>query len=183
MGIDLGGVFTIAGVSGTQALKFAGASDVLTIDTTGRTYYPNQIGFITGLNIDVGWTAQTGGVWTVQNTFNNTTYNKGFGYAGGRFTAPVTGSYLFHWVGYQYKPTATVGNYIHPQFWVNGAGTPSSYRLKAFPTPTGYSFVGEIVDILYLNAGDYVELQIYTSGSGGISLYRYYTMFSGYLVG
>ena len=50
MGIDLGGAFTIGGVSGVQAnspaLKIAGASDALVIDLTGRTTYPNQIGFI-----------------------------------------------------------------------------------------------------------------------------------------
>jgi hypothetical protein len=181
MGIDVGG-FTIAGVSGTQALKFAGSSDAFTIDTTGRTYYPNQVGFIAGFNVDNGWTAQTGAAWTAQKYFNGVSLNKGSGYLAGRFTAPATGAYLLHWTGYQYKASAAVGHYIHPQFWVNGGGTPTSYRLRGYFTPTGYAFVGEIVDIFQLNAGDYVEVNVYCAAAG-ISLYQYYSMFAGYLVG
>jgi len=182
MGIDLGGAFTIAGVSGAQALKFAGSADALTIDTTGRTYYPNQIGFIAGINTDPGWVAQTSAAWNRQNWMNNTSYNKGGGYAAGRFTAPVAGSYLFHWTVYQYKPSAVQGNYVHPQFWINGASQPTSYRLKAYFTPAGYSFDSEIADIFYLNAGDYVDIYVYSSAAG-ISLYQAHGLFSGFLVG
>ena len=182
MGINIGGAFTVEGISGTQAFKLAGASTGFLIDTTGRTFYPNQIGFIAGISYDPGWVAQAGAAWTTQNYQDTTTYNKGGGFLAGRFTAPVSGSYLFHWTGYQYKPTAVAGNYIHPQFWVNGAGMPTSYRLRAYFTPAGYSFVGEIVDIFDLSAGDYVEARIYHSAAG-ISLYHAYSQFSGFLMG
>jgi hypothetical protein len=182
MGIDVGGAFTIAGVSGTQALKIAGSSDAFVIDTTGRTYYPNQIGFIAGISTDPNWIAMTGAAWNPCTYFDVTTYNKGGGYSAGRFTAPIAGSYLLHWTAYHYKPGAVAGNYIHPQFWVNGSSTPTSYRLKGYEAPAGYSLVGEIVDIFFLNAGDYVEVQVYASATG-ISIYRAYSMFSGFLVG
>jgi hypothetical protein len=182
MGIDIGGVFTIAGVSGLQALKFAGAADALMIDTTGRTYYPNQIGFIAGYNGTGDWFAMTSATWNLQNYFNNTTYNKGGGFSASRFTAPVAGSYLLHWTAYQYKPSATAGQYVHPQFWINGVAQPTSYRLKAYFTPAGYSFDSEIADIFYLNAGDYVDIYVYASAAG-INLYRAYSQFSGFLVG
>jgi hypothetical protein len=181
MGVDLGGAFTIAGVAGAQALKFAGASEAFRIDTTGRTTYPNQIGFIAGYNIDPGWLAQPAG-WLAINHFNNTTYNKGSGYSASRFTAPVAGSYLLHFTAYHYKPSAVAGHYIHPMFWVNGGAIQSAYRLKAYETPAGYSFVAEIVDIYYLNAGDFVDVMIFYSNTG-MSMYRYYSMFSGMLVG
>jgi hypothetical protein len=126
----------------------------------------------------------TANVWNIQNYHNNVTYNKGGGYntSNGRFTAPVAGSYLFHWTAYQYKPSAVQGNYVHPMFWVNGGVYVSSYRLKAYFTPAGYSFDSEIADIYYLNAGDYVEVNVYAAGAG-ISLYRAYSVFSGFLVG
>jgi hypothetical protein len=182
MGINLGGAFTIEGVSGAQALKIAGASNAFNIDTSGRTTYPNQIGFIAGVNTDSGWTAQAGAAWTIQNFQNVTSYNKGGGFLNGRFTAPVAGCYLLHWTAYQYKASAVQGHYIHPQFWVNGAGTPTTYRLLAYFSPAGYSFDSEIADIIYLNAGDYVELQIYHAAAG-LSVYRAYSQFSGFLVG
>ena len=176
MGIDIGGAFTIAGVSGAQALKIAGSADAFTIDMSGRTYYPNQIGFIAGYNTDPGWIMMTANAWNIQNYHNVTTYNKGGGYitGNGRFTAPVTGSYLLHWTIYQNKASAPQGNYTHPMFWVNGGAMPTSYRIKAYFTPTGYSSDGEIADIFYLNAGDYVEVYIYCGGSG-IQLYRAYS--------
>jgi len=184
MGIDIGGAFTINGVSGSQALKIAGASDAFVIDTAGRTYYPNQIGFIAGYNIDSGWWGFSADVWNAMTYFNNTIYNKGGGYSAGRFTAPVAGSYLFHWTSYHHKAGATQGHYLHPMFWVNGATVPSSYRLKGYFQPGGHSLDGEIADLYYLNAGDYVGVHIY-SGAGGTAFnyMPYWSMFSGFLVG
>jgi len=183
MGVDIGGAFTIAGTSGSQALKIAGASDALIIDTSGRTTYPNQIGFIAGIGTDPGWIALAAG-WNLQNWMSLAVYNKGGGYSTstGRFTAPIAGSYLFHWSGYHYKPSAVPGHYIHPMCYINGAIIQTAYRLFAYLTPTGYSFNGEIVDIYYLNAGDYVDVQIYAAAAG-ISIYRSHSHFSGFLVG
>src|SRR5262245_38699126 len=147
MGIDIGGAFTLAGPSGGTALDLGNGA--LVIDTTGRTFYPNQIGFMAGLSgADPGWIAQGNAVWNPQTYFNNVTYNKGGGYSAGRFTAPVAGSYLFHWTATQYKPSAAQGAYIHPMFWVNGGAVVTAYRLKGHFTPAGYSIGDqEITDI------------------------------------
>jgi hypothetical protein len=184
MAIDIGGTFTLAGASGAQALKFAGNVDNLKIDTAARTTYPNQIGFIAGLNADPGWVALTAAAWNIQNYFNNTSYNTGGGYSASRFTAPVAGSYLFHWMGATYKPSSAAGNYIHPMFYINGGATPTSYRMKGYFSPAGGYWIlrSEIVDIFYLNVGDYVDVYVYCAAAG-ISLYRAYSIFSGYLVG
>lgn len=181
MGVDIGGAFTITGLNASQILKVAGTSDALLIDTTGRTLYPNQVGFIAGYPIDNGWTAFATG-WNIQNFQNTVTYNKGSAFSAGRFTAPVSGLYLLGWTGYCYKASSAVGHYIHPMFFVNGGGTGSAYRHRAYDVGPGISFRSGIVDHYYLNAGDYVEMYIYSSDTG-ISIYRYYSEFSGFLVG
>lgn len=181
MGINIGG-FTIDGFTGSQAMKIAGASPAYTVDTTGRTYYPNQIGFIAGYNVDPGWIAWPTATWTKQTYFNNTVYNKGGGYSAGRFTVPVAGAYLFHYTIYVNKPTAAQGSHIYSNFFINGGQTNSAIRLKGHFQPVNYSFVNEDVDILYLNVGDYVEAYNYANVAG-ISFYPYYSEFAGMLVG
>ena len=183
MPIDIGGVFNLN--ANAAALKIDGAVNILNIDTTGRTTYPNQIGFIAGISTDPGWVEHGGSAWAPQTHFNVTTYNKGGGWSNPRFTAPVAGSYLFHWTAYQHKSTAPQGAYMHPMFWFNGgANQPTSYRMRAYDTPSGgYAFDSEIADIFFLNVGDYVEVQLYHSSVGGFHLYRAYSQFSGFLVG
>jgi hypothetical protein len=183
MGIDIGGAFTITGlVTGVQSFKIAGASDAFVIDPAGRTTYPNQICFLAGGygSTDPGWWAQPAG-WTVWNYMNNISYNVGGGYANSRFTAPVAGAYLFHWTCYHYRPGVGQGAYIHPMFFVNGAER-NLYRILAYWAPTGYSFDSDMMDIIYLNAGDYVDVHINFSNAGQ-SGYPYYSQFAGCLVG
>lgn len=180
MGIDIGGAFTIEGAKTGQALKIKGAADAFVIDDIGRTHHPNQIGFIAGYDQNPGWWGQPAG-WGTWNYQNAVTYNKGGGYANGRFTAPVAGAYMFHWTCYHYRPDVGQGAYIHPQFWINNAST-SLYPLLAYWAPQGYSFDSDIVNILYLNAGDYVELHIYFSHAGQAG-YPAHSQFSGFLVG
>jgi hypothetical protein len=182
MGIDIGG-FAIAGNNDTsQIFKIsAGAVDIFKIDYGGRTTYPKQIGFIAGLATDSGWVAQPAG-WTAMKYFSGTVYNEGGGYSAGRFTAPVAGSYLFHYSVRGYKPTALEKNYSSAQFWVNGAHVAQGYTLDGYNQDTSYAFTPEIVDLIYLNAGDYVEVNINASVVG-ISFYRSYSIFAGMLVG
>jgi len=94
MAIDIGGAFTIEGAKAGQALKIRGAQDAFVIDAIGRTFYPNQIGFLAGYSADPGWAAQPAG-WSAAGAWqylNTTVYNKGGGFANGRFTAPVAGA-------------------------------------------------------------------------------------------
>ena len=180
MGIDIGGAFTISGVNGSQALKIAGSADAFVIDTTGRTFYPNQIGFMAGYSANPGWWDQPAG-WTVWNYMDKIIYNKGGGYANNRFTAPVAGAYAFHWSCYHQRAGVGQGAYIHPMFFING-GDNTLYRMFAYFAYQGYAFDSEIFDILYLNAGDYVDVHIYFSHAGQAG-YPAHSQFSGWLVG
>lgn len=182
MGINIGGAFNITGWDGTQSLKITGAVDGLVIDGTGRTTYPNQIGFTAGFSgTDPGWVAMPDAVWTRQSYFNNTSYNKGGGYASSRFTAPVTGDYLFHAYSYHNKATSVQAHYVYSTWYINGAAQ-AVYRLCGYFQPVGYSFATEIVDILHLNAGDYVDHYLYAGGAG-TNVYQAYGGMEGYLVG
>ncbi len=187
MGINLG-TFNIEGYNGgTQALRIAGGVDAFTIDTTGRTKYPNQIGFVAGVLSDIGWKDQTPG-WNLQNLFSNTSYNKGGGYSASRFTAPVAGAYLFHFTVYMIKnadgadPNNGVGQYVYPMFWINSGAYQSAYRVRGFSLTGGHTFGTEVVDIYNLNAGDFVEVYLYATDKV-LASYPFYSLFSGMLVG
>jgi hypothetical protein len=180
MGIDIGGAFTITGVSGSQAFEITGAVDALIIDTTGRSFLPNQPGFCAGYPTDVGWVAQPADTWVYQNYFTTTTYAKG--YSGSRFTAPVAGYYLFHVYSYHNKASSAAGTgWVYPQIYING-GAPGPHHIVGHPQPVGYSFCAEESIILNMAAGDYADMYIYASGAG-TNVYRYYSGFEGYLVG
>lgn len=181
MGIDIGGAFTVTGVTGTTAFDIsAGATDALLIDTTGRSFTPNQPGFNAGLTTDPGWVANPADAWVYQNYFNNSTYSKG--YASSRFTAPVTGWYYFHVYSYHYKPSSAAGTgWVYAQVYVNGAA-PGPHQIIGHPQPAGYSYGAEQSIVLGLNAGDYADMYVYTSGAG-TSTYRAYSGFDGYLIG
>lgn len=180
MGIDVGGAFTISGTSGSQAFKIAGASDALTIDTTGRSFLPNQPGFLAGIATDPGWIAMANDGWTYQNWFNQTTYAKQ-GYASSRFTAPVAGHYLFIVSSYHYKPGGSAGHWMYNQIYINGTA-PGPHHIIGYPHPAGYSWGAETSVILKLAAGDYADFYLYSSSSTN-NIYRAHTQFSGYLVG
>jgi hypothetical protein len=180
MPIDIGGAFTISGASGSQALKIAGTADGLVIDTTGRSFTPNQPGFNAGLTTDPGWVAQPADTWVYQNYFNNTTYNKG--YASNRFTAPVAGRYWFHVYSYHNKASSTAGTgWVYAQVYINGVAV-GPHQIIGHPNPASHSYGAEQAIVLNMAAGDYADMYIYASGAG-TNCYRRYSGFEGYLVG
>ena len=102
----------------------------------------------------------------------------------GRFTAPVTGYYLFGWTSI----ANITGDVYRWRFGVNGA-TVGDLHLRQDTTATGseYADNGTFVIPWYLTAGDYVS--IYFSSDGGNLPYHLntaageYPRFWGHLIG
>jgi hypothetical protein len=133
-----------------------------------------------------GWVYHSS--WQTQ-TFNEIIYNNGNCFNGTLFTAPVKGSYFFSYQSYALKDTSGVGRYWHPLFSVNGSATnvrlggsgSTNYRMRSYNNPTDYDDL-QIDDILYLQAGDNVQVTVFSSHSNN-RLHGQYSFFSGALLG
>jgi hypothetical protein len=171
------------------ALKIT-ANSAIGLDT-------NASGFVTLTNrptfvaySTTGWNTFSGDSWNTL-AFNSTLRNVGSCYSTSTnsFTAPVTGSYYFEHSSYQYKnPSSSEANYAHPTFWVNGSSTlrmasqTTSYRIRGRTYYGGnYSYDTQINDVLYLTAGDYVQVVTYCSGTQ--QWYGQYSHFTGFYIG
>jgi hypothetical protein len=186
MGFDVNGALI---ETSNTALKIT-ASGVIGLDTnaTGFVTLTNRPTFVAYQN--TGWTTFTGNSWNTL-TFNTAYRNIGSYYntSTNRFTAPVTGAYYFEHCSYGYKnPSSNADSYTHPTFWVNGSSTArmasesTSYRLRSrtYYSST-YSWDTQINDILYLTAGDYVQVVTYCNGTQ--QWYGFYTHFTGFYIG
>lgn len=144
---------------------------------------PDTPFFVAGEDSNPGWISWTSGTWhKVSAYYTATAVNNGSHYSTSntRFTAPKTGPYYFTHTTYFYT-----GNYIHPQFYVNGsassrrAGTP--YRIRNHGYVANYQGDMSMEEIIYLTAGDYVE--VYSYGSGTSYHYPYYGCWQGIWIG
>lgn len=142
--------------------------------------------FNVGMNA-AGWT-DLGGVvqWTYTSGSGYTNIGSCFNTANGRFTAPWTGLYLFKHHIYCYGPDSTYTWYFHPQYLVNGSyttrrpgGTP--YRIRQYGLYASYGQDSDCCELIYLTAGDYVE--VYCPRSGTMQGYGPYSAFSGAYLG
>lgn len=184
MPIDIAGSFALNGYDGSNAFSIlAGSTQCTNIDTTGKMFLPNQIGFIAGKTSDPGWVNIDSSWTSLSSMLDSTVYNVGGGYntSTGRFTAPVAGNYMFHFTAYFQKLTA-VGNYIYCQFAVNGNNI-SSVKLRNYSAPANYVDDGNMADLVAMNVGDYIEPYTWGSTTGTSRFYPYYSLFSGFLVG
>ena len=93
----------------------------------------------------------------------------------GRFTAPVSGSYIFY-TSY-IKNSST--NVCRRRFDKNGLFASNGRHLR-LDAGQSYGDNGVLQSIIYLNAGDYVQVNQYAGGSYGTLEYDY---FGGYLIG
>jgi len=160
---------------------YTSATERLRIDSSGRVTTPYQPAFRAYLSSN---TSKPSGFSVVPGTFA-TNYNVGGHYSTStsRFTAPVSGSYLFT------GTIATSGSqgsfdYLSCEFWVNG-GREFIGGWQGNSSPSYSKSASSIV--LILNANDYVELACETNktfsmqGSGSSS--SNYTYMTGYLLG
>jgi hypothetical protein len=144
----------------------------MTIDTVGRVTKPNQPAFCVYKN-QSQWALATGDTFV----FNTAEFNVGGHYntTNGRFTAPVTGTYVFHFYSIY---TGNAGNdYI--QMYKNGA------RINVgdvhFTNSVGSQWDAvHYSRVIQLNANDYVYMR---AGSGHTFHGNNWGGWSGYMLG
>lgn len=143
--------------------------------------------FSVGLDSSGAWTAINGYV-TFTYTSGNGYYNIGSCYntSNGRFTAPWTGLYLMQQMLYTYGGgTGTYTHYGHPLFTVNGSSTQrrpggTPYRIRHYGLPVSYGYDTDCCEIMYLTAGDYVQVYF---PSSNMQYYGGYSSWSGAYLG
>jgi hypothetical protein len=159
-----------SGVAGSGIRRFG-------VDASGRVTEPAQPSFSGYMT-----TNQTllSDVWT-KVLINTTRFNVGSHFNGtnNRFTAPVTGKYIFN---YTVNFSSATGPYNYTGLQVNGAFYHYGFGLRNYDGWQGDNTLSA-AQIVQLNAGDYVELHAYAAGgvlllSGGERC-----SFAGYLLG
>jgi hypothetical protein len=176
---------TIEGGSSTFTVKNSSATVVYQqgISTSGYTNNSGVPAFIAGYASNPGWVLVGSNDWFKVNQYCTTTvYNRGSYYntSTTRFTAPITGPYLFIWTAYCYTDT-----YLHPQFYVNGSPSTrrynTPYKIRNHGWVANYACDAQIEEVIFLTAGDYVEVYFYSGGT--TYAYQYYSLFQGLFVG
>lgn len=175
------GAFRIKDTTGTTVFE----QGVSSYSGNNFGYYLNNSvpAFVAGSATDPGW-INPGANWQKLNNYCTTTsYNRGDHYStvNTRFTAPVTGPYMFIFSTYM-KTTS----YTHPGFYVNGTATGAgrlnfTYRMRGYGMASDYEQDAQVSEVLYLTAGDYVEAYWFSSGTS--QHYPRYSFFMGAYVG
>lgn len=158
--------------------NYAKANWVQKVDSAGVMSLPYQPSFlasiVTAQTKTVGWT-------NISPFFTTTSFNIGSHYnaVNGRFTAPKTGRYMFSCGGY-FVQAGTGSERFAFSFVVNGGARPyiSGGNRSALDSPvSGHTIVYN------LNAGDYVDINMYSPDEIQISSNYHYLWWTGYLLG
>ena len=150
----------------------------LNIDTSGNVTMPYQPAFEVR-NSGNFTLPSSGEAKTIFTTVRN---NRGNHYSTstGRFTAPVSGTYLFTHCGSIYS--GSQNPYLTTIFKKNGTVC-SSYGRGSLSQSSGTHYgSAPLTAIVDMNANEYVELWCY-SGATGASFYNGEANFSGFLIG
>lgn len=166
-----GGTMTGA-INSASTLNLAtGGTNRLSIDSSGRVTNPSQPSFLAVRSSDIthNCSSQVNPV-----VFNSTSYNIGGHYntSNGRFTAPVSGTYIFN--GGIYCNTAI------SQLWfiIDGA------RERSFMLDNTANANVAGTGIVYLNAGQWIGMTPWCGGSSSVLIYTngFHTYFRGALL-
>ena len=158
-------------------LQTSNGTKRLIVDNSGRVTMPYQPAFEVrnsgNVNLPTGTEAKT--------IFTTVRNNRGSHYSTstGRFTAPVTGTYLFTHCGSIYSTSSNP--YLTAIFKKNGTVCSSYGRGNLYGGTTVYGSA-PVTAIVDMNANDYVELWCY-SGATGANFYNGEANFSGCLLG
>jgi len=159
-------------------------SEALDIDASGRMRYPLQPSFRAGTSSSVSISSSS--IWQFQTTSGNGKHNVGGHYntSNGRFTAPISGRYLFYaCVISQDTPVTQIADLVI--LCVNGSVVGYNHRRSNYNSSTGSNgyYVDAVHGIVNLSAGDSVDVR----NSSGTTLTQHananYSIFEGYLVG
>lgn len=179
-------------VNGTT---ITGGTTVVATDASNNKLYEQSTGGVVNMprtsagaallpmfNVGMGTDA-----WRAINGVVAFTYTGGSGYTNigscynttnSRFTAPWTGLYLFKQHIYAYGNSTSYTWYTHPLFTVNGSSTQrrpggTPYRIRLYGLNTSYAQDTDCCELIYLTAGDYVE--VYSPSSGTVEGYGQYS--------
>jgi hypothetical protein len=194
MPIDINGV-TVTG--GTSVVASDGTNKLFQQTSAGIVIGPrtstdnNTIAMFNVGYQNAEWIGFTAGQWNVipfSYTAGNGYYNVNGCYNTStyRFTAPVTGFYLFKFHAYIYFPDSGLNRYCHPGFTVNsdvarnGTGA-HPYKIRQYGIPANYGQDTDMCDMFYLNAGDYIQAVMYVGN--GIQVYAAFSSFNGSFLG
>lgn len=180
-----------------------GGTTVVATDTTNNKIYEQSTGGIVNMPRTSSGAAllpmfvvgMGTGTWRTFNGYVAFTATGGSGYtnvgncyntSNSRFTAPWTGLYLFKQHIYIYGNNSTPGWYTHPLFTVNGSSTQrrpggTPYRMRLYGLYASYGQDTDCCELIYLTAGDYVE--VYNPTNGTIQGYESYSAWSGAYLG
>lgn len=138
------------------------------IDSAGRVTMPYQPSFDVSCS-----TRSVSGIINFDTVYANV--GSHYNTSNGRFTAPVNGSYYFY--------TSTIKNNsasVNRRYFRKNGGNVLNGRHLRLDSGQQYGDNGTLVGIIYLNAGDYVEVNHGEGTSYGSNEYDY---FGGYLIG
>lgn len=193
MPIDVNGTTLTGGTSLT--VTDASSNKLYQQDSSGRVLAAKTSGSVNLLpmfSVGLGGT----NTWILVNgyiTFTVTTsdgyYNIGGCYSTstGAFTVPWTGLYLVQQNVYIYNADGGIYNaYGHPFFTVNASlttrrGAYAPYRIRHYGLPGSYGQDTDCCELLYLTAGDYV--QVYFPTANTMYYYDGYSSWSGAYLG
>jgi hypothetical protein len=184
MGFDIEGITLTS--PGANSLAITNNSNTMTFNSSGRLLVPGTPVF-TASGTNVEWEYKASAGWYTV-TYNSILNNVGSCMnTNGRFTAPITGRYLFTFSAYSYMAAASIAEYMHPLFLVNASytsrrgGGSTAYRLRGHGYADAYKDM-EMTEILALQASDYVEAYIYHQ-STTCAIYGVYKLFTGVFLG
>ena len=161
-----------------DTIQHSGGTTGLTIDSSGRILQPTKPAFRAYRNA-TGWNDISNGTWT-KVALNATDFNIGSHYdtSNYRFTAPVSGVYVFDYQLYSYS---SGGGSKNMAVYVNG-----SEKMRSYYSNEAESTI-KTHGPLYLNATDYAEPYLYVANATSNDYYfnssSIYGWFTGYLLG
>ena len=168
---------------GLDIIKGGAGTDVkMSIDNQGRVTKPSNPSFqvrcssVNNIDASSGYTVPYGGHSVQHNVgshFNTSNY---------RFTAPIAGSYLFS-ASLRVDDFSSNAQYSYITLkHYNSGGTAQSDKGRDLSSSTGNYKHHAIVSVVYLAAGDYVNVQLVTFNDTSTDL-NDQSWFSGYLLG
>jgi hypothetical protein len=171
-----------------------GGSESILIDDSGRVRRPNHPAF--AVSATTGWlyASNYGGTGTFEcgsvmgwNNASHQTGGSNWNPSNGRYSAPVSGWYVFHTCWYMLNDNNSTPSYVHTWIarsgnvnWLPGGRTP--YNINMHGNRNNYDDGSNYSAVFQLNAGDYASVWIRWH-SYNSRHHAGHHIFSGHLIG